>query len=263
MSRLAIQERLLPGSDVSERLTAANALGISFVEFDIQNLDERLPAIAEAMEQTGVMASGIHMGRVDGWLSADRAKREAASDMLREALTCAMDLEADYVTFAPQWGKSDLPDLTPIASPMDLQKQLLIWLLRGMSDLADTMEAALALLPLNRGETDFLTRLEQAAWFRRQVDDHPRIRLAANTYHEALEEANLVSSLRTHLPDIGVLYLTDTDHQLPGAGKLPFDRIGDLLNEAGYAGWLALEAEGASATELESCLRHLRACGIS
>ena len=256
MAKLAIQERLLPGESARERLTAAKALGISFVEFDFAGLDERLPAIAEAMEATGVRACGINMGRVDGWLSVDRARRDRAADSLREALTCAMDLEADYVTIVPQWGESDLPDLTPLASPMELGKQLLVWLLRGMSDLAETMEASIALLPVNRSETDFLTRLEQAAWFRRQVDDHPNIRLAAGAHHIELEGTDPLSSLRDHLPHIDVIYLRQAD------SALPLNDIADMLQAADYDGWLVLEARDQNAADLAAWLRRLDDAGL-
>ena len=42
MSKLAIQEALLPGADANERLAAAAELGISAVEFLAEDLDDRL-----------------------------------------------------------------------------------------------------------------------------------------------------------------------------------------------------------------------------
>ena len=241
MPRLAIQEGLLPGKTVQERLVAAGQLGIDAVEFGAADLDARMPQIADALDASGVSVSGINMGRQDGCLSADFGIRARAVDALREALTCALDLEADYVTFVPQCGGTDLPDLTPYASAMDLQRELLIWLLRGMTDLADVMDVKLALQPLNHYETSFITRLDQAAYFKRQVDNHPKIIVAANTYHMALEEADLMTALRTHAHDIGVIYLSENNRRLPGYGLLPFASIGETLAEMKYDGWLVME----------------------
>ncbi|MCY4020180.1 MAG: sugar phosphate isomerase/epimerase [Chloroflexi bacterium] len=241
MPKLSIQEGLLPGITVEERLAAAAQLNIDGVEFPAQDLDARLPRIAAALDANGMEASGINMGRQDGCLSADPARRAAAVDSLREALACALDLEADYVTFVPQCGETDLPDLTPYASPMELQKELLIWLLRGVSDLCDAMDVLLALQPLNHYETAFITRLDQAAYFRRQVDAHPKITVAANLYHMALEEENLLTALRQRNDDIGLIYLSENNRRLPGQGVLPFLAIGEALAQMAFDGWLVLE----------------------
>lgn len=271
MPKLSIQEGLLPGNTVEERLAAAGQLNIDAVEFSTLNLDARLPRIAEALDANDIKASGINMGRQDGCLSADAARRAQTVDALREALTCALDLEADYVTFVPQCGESDLPDLTPYASPIELQKELLIWLLRGLSDLADAMDVQLALQPLNHYETAFITRLDQAAHFRRQVDNHPNITVAANLYHMALEEENLVTALRKHNDDISVIYLSENNRRLPGQGFLPFLAIGEALAEMAFDGWLVLEGPdttnnperaGQTFQDLPGSIQFLRGAGL-
>ncbi len=268
MTKIAIREALLPGETVEARLALARELGFAGVEFAADQLEERIDAIDEALRAHDLAASGLNMGEKDGWVSADRARRESANDRLREALACALDLEADYVTFAPQIGASDMPDLTPFASPMDLQKELLIWLLRGFSDLADAMDASLALLPLNSGKTAFLTRLEQAELFCRAVDHHPTITIAASVSDMTLEEADLLGSLESHLERISVLYLADRGMRLPGRGGLPFPEIIQALRKRDYRGWLVVDGQAAGAkredaAELAGCLDYLRDCGLA
>ena len=271
MPKLAIQEDLLPGNSAAERIHHAVQLGLQGIEFRADNLDERLPEIAEALEGSEIAACGINMGHSDGCLAADMQKRQLAADALREALTCALDLEAEYVTFVPQCSESDLPDLTPYASVFKLQTELLIWLLRGFSDLADVMDCKLALLPVNHYETGFINRLEQAAWFRRQVDDHPKITIAASLYHMALEERDLLESLRAHGDDISVIYLADNNRRLPGQGLLPFAAIGETLRSVNYRGWLVLEGDSSARdsdlarrtlAELSDCIQCLRDTGL-
>ena len=263
MSKFAIREDLLPGATVDQRLAAARELGFSAVEFPVDDLDDRIDEIDDALRAHGIAASGVNMGAVNGWVSADIARRNKATNMLRQALACALDLEAEYVTFAPQIGASDMPDLTPFASPMELQKELLIWLLRGFSDLADAMDAKLALQPRNRAETAFLTRLDQAAFFCRELDNHPMITLAADVYHLALEESDLSACLRTHHKAISVIYLVDSERRLPGGGSLPFPAIGNALRSMDYQGWLVLDGSAArgdraAIAELSECLDFLR-----
>lgn len=271
MPRLAIQEDLLPGKTLSERLAAARQLNIAAVELPAEQLDQRLPEIAAALDAHGITASGINMGGHSGCLSADAQRRAQAADDLREALTCALDLEAHYVSFAPQRGKSDLPDLSPFATALDLQKELLVWLLRGISDLCDAMDVRLALQPLNRYETAFINRLDQAGYFLRQVDNHAKISIAAQLFHLALEEADLLAALRAHLRDISVIYLCDNNGRLPGQGHLPFDALGAALSEGAYAGWLVLAGAPLpdkpmraphSIQDLSACLQFLRRAGF-
>ena len=265
MTKLAIREALLPGKTVDERLALARELGFNGVEFAAAGLDARIDEIDEALRTQGLAASGLNLGETDGWVSADIGRRQRANDMLREALACALDLEADYVTFAPQLGAGDMPDLTPFASPLELQKELLIWLLRGFSDLADAMDAKLALLPLNRSKTAFLTRLEQAAAFCAAVDDHPMITIAASIGEMALEEAALLPCLEAHIDQISVIYLADRKQGLPGAGGLPFPEIGAALRKANYKGWLVVDGRAADderkhRAELAACVDFLRRC---
>lgn len=266
--KLAIREQLLPGASLHERLNLARDLGFAGVEFAADGLDDRIDEIDEALRKRDLAASGLHMGGIDGWVSADIGRRQNASDRLREALSCALDLEADYVSFAPHYGASDMPDLTPFASPLDLQREMLIWLLRGFSDLADAMDTKLALLPLNRAETAFLTRLEQAALFCREVDHHPMITIAADTCDLALEEAELLECLQAHQAALSVIYLADSARRLPGSGALPFPQIGAALRQADYAGWLVVAGQPAAdppkrAAELSACLDYLQSCGLS
>jgi len=262
MTKLAVQEALLPGGGAHERLAAAADLGFRGVEFAAADLDERLDEIYAALQAQGLVASGVNMGMASGWLAADRATRADAADSLRRALTCALDLEAEYVSFVPQYGDSDLPDLTPFASPLELQKELFIWLLRGISDLADAMETKLAMLPVNRGETRFVTCLDDAAFFRRQVDDHTNITLAANTRCLSLEEDDITAALAAHCPALSVVYLVDDNRRLPGRGELPFARLAGPLRSADFAGWLVLAGECDGAADLSDCLDYLRRCQV-
>lgn len=258
MPKFAIQEALLPGASANEKLAAAADWGFSGVEFLAEDLDEHVDEVYDALQAHGLAASGVNMGRASGWLAADRATRAEAADRLRRALTCALDLEAEYVSFVPHYGDSDLPDLTPFASPMELQKELLIWLLRGISDLADAMDAKLAMLPVNRRETSFVTCLSDAAFFRCQVDNHPNITLAANTRCLSLEEEDIAASLAAHSSALSAVYLVDDNRRLPGQGSLPFASLASALRSTEFAGWLVVAGECEAVSEVSGCLEYLR-----
>ncbi len=258
MPKLAIQEALLPGASVAEKMSTAAELGFEGVEVPAADLDERLDEIYDALQAQGLAASGVNLGTASGWLAADRAARADATDSLRRALTCALDLEAEYVTFVPHYGDTDLPDLTPFASAMELQKELLIWLLRGISDLAEAMDAKLTIKPLTSGETSFVTCLDDAAFFLRQVDNHPNIAIAANSYCLAAQEQDMAASLAAHGSALSAVYLVDDNRRLPGQGTLPFANLARALRSSDFSGWLVLAGECDTVADLAGCLDYLR-----
>jgi sugar phosphate isomerase/epimerase len=241
MPKLAIQEDMLPGRTVHERLSNAKHLNLSGIEFWADDVTERVPEIADALEQNGISACGINLGRLDGYLSPDLQTRESAIGAMRQAMADAVDLDAEYLSFVPLYGAPLMPDLTPYRSPIDLEKEMMIWLLRTVSDLAYAIGTQLLMQPINHYETHFMNRVEQAKFFRKKVKDHPHVKIALNLFHMALEEDDINATLQTHQEDIGVIYLADSNRRLPGQGIIPFNTIGETLKTIEYEGWLVLE----------------------
>lgn len=238
MPKLAIQEDMLPGRNIIEQLTNASHLQLSGVEFWADGLTTRIPEIADALEKTDMLACGVNLGRMDGYLSPDLHARESAISRMRQAMADAIDLNAEYVSFVPHYGATQMPDLTPYHTPLDLEKEMMIWLLRTVSDLAYALGIQLVMQPINRYESHFMNRVEQAKFFRQKIKDHPHVMIAPNLFHMALEEDNIFKTLKTYEADIGTLYLSDSNRRLPGQGLIPFDKVGETLKTINYEGWL-------------------------
>lgn len=269
--KFAIQEDMLPGRTLRTRLQNARALGFDGVEFWSEGLSARVPEVAEALADSGLSAAAVNMGRVDGFLYPDARQRDHAVSNMRQAMADALDIGAAGVTFVPHWGGNKQPDLTPFKTAIEIEYELMVWLLRGVSDLAYAIGVELYMQPVNRYETHFLNKVEQAINFRRQIKDHPHVKVAANLFHMALEEVHPLACLRESLSaennDIGHIYLADSNRRLPGQGLLDFDAIMQTLRDGGYQGWLTLEcgAPGHNmeyandfADKLPECLASLR-----
>lgn len=268
---VAIQEDLLPGRSIQEKFEHARALGLNGIEFWARDLAPKVSAIAEAIEQTGVAASSINLGRQSRFLDPHPLERERALADLRQAIADAVDLGAATVVFVPHYFGAALPDLMPWMSAVELEIELLFMHLRTLSDFADALGVSLCLKPVNHYETHFMTRVEHAAMITRRLN-HPRVRIAANTFHMALEERDLAGVLREHADQLGLVYLSDSNQRLPGGGLIDFKALGAALNETGYTGWYVLEAgdPGANAeraphllADLPASLDLLREAGIS
>jgi sugar phosphate isomerase/epimerase len=266
--QLAIQETMLPGRSTLDRLEYAARLGLAGVEFDAGNLTARVPEVAAALGHTGITAAAVNLGRQAGYLSPEMAEREAAIGRLRQAMADAVDIGAAHVIFVPHFGGPRMPDLTPYRSPVELEGEMLVWLLRTVSDLAYAIGVELDILPVNRYETYFLNRLEQAVFFRRKIRDHPHVKIAAALFHMALEEADITAALRQHAGHIGYLYLADHNGRLPGQGMIDFAAVAAALHDGGYAGWLTLAASPPGenlprlAAELPGSLDCIREAGL-
>jgi sugar phosphate isomerase/epimerase len=257
---ISVQEHLLRGRSAMEKWTNARALGLDGVEVDAANLTARVPDIAAAIEATGVRVAAVNLGRRDGYLSPLRDEREAAISAMRQAMADAVDLNAAHVIFVPHFGSSRMPDLTPYRAPIELDAEMMIWLLRTVSDLAYAMDIELDMMPVNHYETSFMTRLEHAVRFRRKIKDHAHIKIAANLFHTALEETDWLGALREHLPHIGYLQLSEHNCRLPGQGVLDFAALAGALGD--YNGWLTCACEEASEADLRASLDYLRGCGF-
>ncbi|MFN8375712.1 MAG: sugar phosphate isomerase/epimerase [Anaerolineae bacterium] len=184
----------------------------------------------------------------------DVKARDAAVSHMRQAFADALDIGAAGVTFVPHRGENRQPDLTPFKTAIEIEYELMVWLLRGVSDLAYAIGVELYMQPVNRYESHFMNRLEQAVHFRRQQKDHAHVKVAANLFHMALEEAQPLASLSAALQaeagDIGQIYLADSNRRLPGQGLLDFAAVMRTIRDSGYQGWLTLEC-GAPGTNTE------------
>lgn len=238
--KLAIQEQVLPGRTVQERIQQAQALGFDGVEVLATGLDARLMELAEALNAAQMPVASVHLGRKDGYISPDLATREAAIGYMRQSIATATDLHAEHVVFVPHWGALPTPDLTPHRSAEELASDLLIWLLRTVSDLAYALGVTLYMQPRHRYDTQFINTLEQAAHYMDVLKDNPYVKLAPGLFDMALEEANVLEALRTHGKRIGYLYVCDSNGRLPGQGLLDFANVAEVLREIQYDGWLCL-----------------------
>jgi sugar phosphate isomerase/epimerase len=258
---IAIQEDMLPGRSILEKFERAKALGVQGIEFWGRDLAPKVESIMEAVERTGLRAASVNHGRQGRFLDTDPIERERALEELRNSITCAADIGAEGVIFVPHFFGPLMPDLTPYMSPVELEAEMLHAHLRTLSDYADAMGVNLYVEPVNRYETHFLNRLEQAARVARRIN-HPRVKIVADLFHMALEEADLVAVIRENADVIGHVHLADSNRRLPGQGFTNFAQMADALKAINYAGWAAFECgnPGDNAPVAEQYLSELPAC---
>ncbi|MEO0561438.1 MAG: sugar phosphate isomerase/epimerase family protein [Chloroflexota bacterium] len=263
--RLAIHERLLPGDTDEARAAAAERLGFAGIEYDAENLETRVPSIVNALAGRDLVAASVHTGWTHDALSADEPTRQHALDRLREAFALAVDIGAPNVVMVPQPSRTlDLPDLMPFKSPIQLALELMVWHLRGYSDLAYVFGVKLMLHPVNRYESAFLNTLEQGVELRRRVKFSRHVWLAADSFQMTTAEPDPVTALTTHAEHVGMVYLADNTGGLPGTGMLDFAALrAGLPDEGGWAVVRSYHVDDApSMRALHDAVSHLRESGF-
>ncbi|MDX2163674.1 MAG: sugar phosphate isomerase/epimerase family protein [bacterium] len=240
MIHIAVQEDMLPGRSMVEKFEHAKALGVQGIEFWGRGLPFKVEQIVDAMDRTGIRAAMVNHGRQGRILDSDPLAREQGLDDLRQSIMCAADLRAAGVVFVPHFFGPLMPDLAPYLSAVELEAEMLHTHLRTLSDYADAMGVTLYVEPINRYETHFLNRLEQAAKVARRIN-HPRVKIVADLFHMALEETDMAAAIRDHADVIGHVHLADSNRRLPGQGLIDFRAMADALHAMAYSGWAAFE----------------------
>ena len=168
----------------------------------------RRPRFEEAFAASPISVSAIE--GIPRLLSADPAEREAAKQTIRERIDLAGALGAVGVLVVPQFGRVPaLPDLAPLATGAELERNLLLAQLRELAPAAKAAGVSLFLEPLNRYEAYIVNRLEQGAAIAAEVG--PEIGVMADFFHMGIEEVDIAASIRANRQHLVYVHVADSN----------------------------------------------------
>lgn len=257
--KIACQEGLAPGDSLEERLEHLAEWGYEGIEFWGGGLKDRLSHIQSALKNSPVKASTICAGFRGCPLDADPNERELALSDIKDLLYASANLGAVGLIFVPIFGGPRIPNLSPLGSPEQMEKDLLCLLLEDLCKTAEKAGCLLLLEPLNRYETHLIRRLEQAVEICQRVN-HPHLKIMADFFHMSIEEANLPAAIQATGNFIAHVHLADSNRLLPGQGHTDFKSGFDALKAIGYTGYMALECgiAGDPMQKLPECAQFLK-----
>ena len=192
---------------------------------------------AAALRAAGHRIGHIHFADSNRWAMGlghtDPAIRSQAREFVRSIIDLAAGFNAPAIIGSLQGraeGGVDRP-------------QALAWLGQALDDLgahAGSKGTFLLLEPLNRYETNLCNRLgDTAAWLdQRGVES---VRLLADLFHMAIEEADLAAALRAAGHRIGHVHFADSNRRAMGMGHTDPAPIIAALRQIGYTGFLSAE----------------------
>lgn len=231
--KLCSQESKVPGS-FPEKLDKLEKWGAAGIELH-GNPKNRIKEIQDAMagRKLGIAALcwGAHKGDL---VSLDMEKRKKGIEDLKDALTTAGELKSTGVIFVPCFNKeSEL-------KPEELDK-ILFDILPEIGEHAVKVGSPVLLEPLNKGETFYLNRVEQAAAICAKVN-HPGVCLMGDFYHMSREESDQTQAFITGAQWLRHVHLaTGKARILPGQEDHSYVAGMRGLKKIGYQDYCSLE----------------------
>jgi len=230
-------EVIVPGETLEERLANLEEWGYQGIQLQRRSIELGLPALKKALANSPVEL--CIFGGGGGLLSADERRRQAGVERIKNGLYQASELGAVGSIVVPV----RVPEIAPPDPPQtlyDLQREILIEELAQIAPTAEQTGALVLLEPLNRYESRFLKRLDQAVDICRAVDS-PGVKTMADFFHMNIEEVDIGQAIEDAADYIGYVHLADSNRYQPGAGHLDFRPGLAALKRIGYDGFMTLE----------------------
>jgi sugar phosphate isomerase/epimerase len=192
--------------------------------------------VRELLDEHGVACWGSVTVMTGGrdLVHEDHYVRLASVQYVKDCLSFAASLGGRIVTVVP----STVGKVAPMASP----EQEWEWAVQGLRECqehAERVGVRMGLEPLNRFETYFLNRADQAVALAEEVGGDCGVTL--DIFHMNIEEADWAQAIRDtgdHLVDF---HVADNNRMPPGQGAIDWEQLVRELAGVGYDGYLTVE----------------------
>lgn len=164
----------------------------------------------------------------------DEAQRAATVQYMKDCITMVKELDGHSISIVPATVGKVVPDATP--------EEEWQWAVDGLKDIREHAHAEgirMAIEPLNRFETYFITRGAQAAELAKAVG--PDVGVCLDAFHMNIEETDFLQTIRDIGPMLFDFHVADNDRMAAGMGALDWPAIIATLKEVGYDGPLTME----------------------
>ena len=167
-------------------------------------------------------------------IQADEAGRARTIQYLKDSVTMVKELDGEVMSIVP----SEVGKITPQAD----EETEWNWAVEGLREVYDHAQKEgirVAIEPLNRFETNFLNRHDQALLLAQEVG--PDCGVCLDAFHMNIEEANFRQALLNTGDKLFDFHVADNNRMACGQGALNWRDIVGTLREIGYNGALTVE----------------------
>ncbi len=166
--------------------------------------------------------------------AADEATRVRTAKYVKDCITMVKELGGEIMTIVPGTVGKVNPDSTP-------EKEW-AWAVEGLKEVyahGQKEGIKLALEPLNRFETYFISRGAQALALAEAVG--PDCGVCLDAFHLNIEEADMLAAIRKAGSRLADFHVADNNRLACGMGALNWSAIVRTLKDIGYDGALTVE----------------------
>ncbi|MCM8772024.1 MAG: sugar phosphate isomerase/epimerase [Candidatus Omnitrophica bacterium] len=241
--KIGCQDMILPGNSIKEKFELAKRIGFEGIEVWGRILleePEKVKEYKKVSKEIGIKISTICAGYRNFLLESDPENRKNSREDIKKLLEIGSELEAIGLILVPIFGKPQISDLTPYKNAIELEKELLLSQLPEIIEKAEKTKCCLLLEPLNRYETHFLNRLEQAIEYCEKINS-PYLKIMADFFHMNIEEADIGKSIEKAGKWIAHVHLADSNRILPGLGHTDFENCFKALKRINFEDYMILE----------------------
>lgn len=118
----------------------------------------------------------------------------------------------------------------------------------AVDELACELDVTIALEPINKGESDFLTDACETCRFI-DAGGYRSVGLLLDSYHVFLSESDPLEAFRVYRDRLVHVHLADSERRAVGSGTIDFKGMEQVLEEIGYQGWQSAELARADAPD--------------
>jgi sugar phosphate isomerase/epimerase len=234
-----------PWERVCDFVRSAGYRGIEVAPFTLAGRAElitpqRRAQLRESAESRGLEIIGLH------WLlmkppglyitHPDAAIRRTTAGYFIELVNLCADLGGKVMVIGSPKQRSLLPGVDR-EQAMGYAAQVFTPCLESAAKRGVT----LAIEPLSPRETDFLVRAADAVALIERID-HPNFRLQLDVKAMSCETKPIPQIIRESAKHLAHFHVNDPNLLGPGMGEIRYEPILAALHEAGYDGWLCVEA---------------------
>jgi D-psicose/D-tagatose/L-ribulose 3-epimerase len=209
------------------------------ISYDSVELSPGAPgtkAVKQMLKDNGIGCYGsislMFAGR--DLIHADPAFRASSVDYLKKCIQMVADLDGSTMSIVP----SEVGKVKAMASP----EEEWAWAIEGLKEVnafAKSVGVRVALEPLNRFETNFLNRHDQALLLAEAVG--PDVGVCLDVYHMNQEDANMFKAIENAGAKLFDLHVADNQRLACGMGSLDWERLLTTCKKIGYTGSLTVE----------------------
>jgi sugar phosphate isomerase/epimerase len=233
--RLAMHNWMRPEPvDVTvERLAR---FGYDGIEISGEPAQYDVDRVRELLNRHGLACWGSVTLMVQGrdLIHEDKYVRIGSIQYVKDCLSLAGSLGGEILTVIP----STVGKTAPMGSP-EAEWQWGVESLKECQEHAEKVGVRMAIEPLNRFETYFINRHDQALELAAQVGGNCGVCL--DFFHMNIEEESWEDALRNTGDKLYDVHVADNNRMPPGQGAIDWKRAIQVLEGMGYGGYLTVE----------------------